>query len=305
MGAVKRIASAATVTLSIAALLSRGAAAKGNPLAVTPDAGPAGTVVRLNSDLWQPGAPVRIYAGASASYAEPPTYAGPIATATSDAHGNWSASVRVTDVPGLTLPSTPSFVVFKATSEGTPGASSGVTEGLAYFALTVNGRRPDGAGGIDLTILGPSASAWLDWEPAGSDFFYISHVGPFGPPLRDYSIGRLTDGDWDVAVPSALVPVAATGGRVITVEATLCESASIPCGPHPGPLTVVRVSVRDGEISPATITLGEPQRRTTAPATGDGPAAPSRTRADVLIATLWVTGVSALILATMLRRRAP
>jgi hypothetical protein len=282
---------------------SRAGLAKGNPLAVTPDAGPAGTAVQLSSDLWQPGVEVEVYVGASVTYTEPSSYAGPVTTATSDASGQWSLDVNLTRLPGFALPHAPSFVVFRAVSQSTATTTTGATDALAFFAITVDGRRPDGAGGIDLTIVGPSATAWLDWEPAGSPMFYISHVGPFGPPLRDYALGHLANGDWDVVVPSTLVPVAATGGRVITVRATLCASASIPCDPRPGPLTVVRVPVRDGEVSQTTITLGEPTHLTAAPATGFGGAGGPLTWREPAIFALCAAGAFAFMSGIALRGR--
>lgn len=302
---MKRLLAALAVGLVVLAAAPSGRAlAKGGGLAITPDAGPAGTEVQLGSDFWQPDETVQIFVASSPTInAEPPSFAGPIAAAVSDASGRWSVRVKVEDAAGFVLPRVPAFVVYKAVS---PAAASGQpvgpTEALADFALVVNGHRPNGAGGVRLTIEGPAATAWLDWQPAESDTFYISHVGPFGPPLRDYVTNHLADGDWDIVVPSALVPIAATGGNVITVQATLCASASIPCEPRPGSLTVVRVPVRNGEVVDVTIKLGAPPSPGIAPAAGYGPiVGSSRIRITGIGVAMLAAGAAAMAWGAALR----
>jgi hypothetical protein len=266
---------------------------------IDPDAGPAGTAVQLGADFWQPSSPVQIFvASASKNDTEPAGFAGPVATTTSDANGRWSVRLKVEDATGFIVPAIPAFVVYKALSP-TPGsvASAGPTEAIGSFALVVDGHRPDGAGGVRLTIEGPTSTAWLDWQPAGSDTFYITHVGPFGPPLRGYLTNHLTNGDWDIVVPSTLTPVTATGGRVLSVQATLCASPSIPCDPRPGSFTVVRVPVRNGEVADVMIEMGTPAAF---PPAGQGPTRSAARGLALLAMAMLVSGVALVRRARMI-----
>jgi len=235
------------------------ASAKGYRFSVLPNRGELGSTVTF-SGYRNPDVTVTVSAGLSdAPDHEPKTFSAPLAVTRSDASGTWSVHVTVQSSVLLRIPRAPGWVVFRAES---PGSSE-----IAAFAVTVDGQGPDGAGEIDLTMTTVGGSrdelASLSWQPAGGvptsegPRYFLGTVGPISllQPFA-WTIGRLTDGDWDLlVVPLNLQPEADAPARSLTVQATLCGFASGPCPARPGPLTVTRVPVRDGRVVNVHITL--------------------------------------------------
>jgi hypothetical protein len=154
------------------------------------------------------------------------------------------------------------------------------------FALTVDGQRPDGAGGIHLTV---SVASGIEDEPflysfgpAGSRYFGYFAAGPLlANRLAPYTntITRLDDGDYDLLV----LPVSRGerarrvigNGAFVMADARLCMTPD-PCAAEIKEYVVKRVSVRNGEVTPVEILLGKPGEAPPLqilPAAGGGPAA--------------------------------
>ena len=255
------------MSVSLAAVLAailvfHGSAAAGGGFAVSPQEGTVGSVVELSSVGWTPDVDVEIAIAWSDSVDNnQPDFHGPVAVAHSDDRGSWSVSVPVVNGPFLTIPSRPGFVIFSGHSAGRTALSTDV----GSFIVTQDGRRPNGSGGVNLTISSrggaPGSLAFLDWEPAGSaEFFFITHLGPFTVDQPFVTkLGNLTDGDWDIlVVPGA--GMSPSGTDLIAISATLCVSPCETREPAPQRLLVRRVTIRAGSTVDAAIVVDSAER---------------------------------------------
>ena len=145
-----RIAARALLLIVLAVLITGRAEAGGSFVSVSPLEGPPGTTVEVASGFWEPNAVVSISAG----YTEDLHFGGPvmfgdvIATTFSDKEGRWSVEVELgKDLP---VPELSGFVQFKATSDNMNIYNAGSDS--ATFTLIVNGQRPNGAGGMRISV---------------------------------------------------------------------------------------------------------------------------------------------------------
>lgn len=314
---------AIAVALILAAPSPYVEAKAGITLVLTPDAGEAGTTVKLSSDFWTPDADIEVYAGFTdvrvrpddGNFVEPDRWLGPIAEARSDERsefspqmGRWSVTIDL-DADGLELPDRPGFVMIKAVTEGsaTVTGKSEVTD----FALSLDGELPDGAGGINLTVSVASGigdeSFLYTIAAASSDSFYYPYAGnmhsnrlaPFETTRR-----RLSDGDYYVYVRPVFREVVGAGAFE-QVHARLCFSPSY-CEQRQT-LTVKRVSVRDGEYADVEFILdeaGAPLEIVAPPSAGTGTSTSSGAPLLAPMLGAAATGTALLLLgARLLSRR--
>lgn len=255
-----RLISASLGALLAASVFYSSASAKGG-FSVSPQDGAVGSVVELSSVGWTPDVDIEVSVAWSDTVDNAqPDFHGPIALAHSDDRGAWNARIPVVSGPFLTIPSRAGFVVFSAQSAGRSALSTDV----GSFIVTQDGHRPNGSGGVNLTItsrgVASGSLAFLDWEPAGSEAFFITHLGPFSLDQPFVTkIGNLTDGEWDILViPGA--GLSPSDADLITISATLCVSPCETRAPAPQALRVRRVTIRDGSIVDAGIVVDSVER---------------------------------------------
>ena len=303
----------------------------GGSITVAPDAGDDGSTIQLAGEFWPPNADVAIYAGYSpvlwqdeggvVARAEPAGWLGPIARVRSEpwdtnpAYGRWHATIDLDDIEGLPEPAGPGFVLFKAVTEGSAVSGAVQVEGreeVADFALTVDGRRPDGAGGINLTVSvasGLTDESFLYGIVPEGEAFYYAYAGAM---LTNYmkpwqtSATRFADGDYWVFVQPITGREVIGAGAFERVETQFCFAPPLGCNPR-GTFTVKRVAVREGEMANVEIVLGRPDEApaleiAAPPAAGAGPAGGSNALWPAAAGTAVLGFV--LVLAGLLRRRA-
>ena len=273
--------------------------AKGSSVvSVKPDSGHLGTTIELSSDYWTPNTAVSIYAAYAPTNTSPPppsSFVGPIATARSNAqslqYGKWSVRLRLDSIRELSVPGRPGFVVFRAVSDTRlPFSEAGSTEENyeGNFALEVAGKRPVGAGEIDLTV--SVADGFVDEEPfllamRNSDTAYFSafpySTNYFAPYEQTFS--RLADGTWDVLVLPRSGREVLDNGSVTEVSGRLClypltqvdgscelSDVCMPltapyCHGHTDTFLAKQVEITHGSTENVEIVLGAPGSVATAP----------------------------------------
>lgn len=289
-----------------------GAAKDGSVLFISPDTGELGTTIQLGSEYWTPDAEVKVYAGFSPSlhvydggipiaFAEPERFWGPIAITRSGSGdpswGKWNVSIRVESTPEMPIPQQPGFLFFRAESEGLPPFAEAGNQ--TDFALVVDGRAPDGAGGIQLTVSvasGIEDQAFLyDIEPAGSDTFYWYPAGlMYANRLKPFEVTlpRRSNGDYHLFVQPIGRREVIGPGVFESIRAQMCFAPPLGCN-TPGEFIVKRVSVRNGEITPVEVVLGKPGEAPPLPSAGTG-AAPSTIAWSIALLAALSTGGGAL-----------
>ena len=172
----------------------------------------------------------------------------------SDADGVWEVQVVVESSSGLTLPSEPGFVLFRAESDDLPGYLE--LANVARFALVVDGQRPAGSGEIRVTVSqAPELDerlGFLTFHRVGSTCF-INRIGIRTIPA-DVTFQRLADGDYEVTAEtlSGLQP---TGPGLLEVLGAICIRPDYDGFERP--FKVHRVSIRNGSVVDVSFVFGE------------------------------------------------
>jgi len=245
--------------IALASSYSRSAVeAKGAAVGIEPASGEAGTPLELFSEDWLPGTEVRIFSAFAISmdsgYDGAVDFTGPLATIRSDSDGDWSISLQA-DIDGSERQAqTPGFLFFRAESDNLPTyLENAIT---SYFVLTVDGRRPQGAGEINISLTnGQGASAmygFFGWREAGEPFFFSPYS--IVPVPFDTTIAGLADGDWEITAIGADA-VEPAGENVFDISTTLlCLNPSCAAGtPAFEVHRAVRVTIRDGSVVAANV----------------------------------------------------
>ncbi len=307
-------------TLALASLPPNEANAKGgSAVSIAPDEGAIGSAVQLWSEYWDSDVDVQIYAGFSPSLDRPPTtFSGPVATVRSGSDGHWRARLRVESAAGLEIPNEPGFVFFRAQTRGDFTSQYVTGEVTTLFALIVDGRRPDGAGRLRLTVSVTSGVAdevfYLAWKRTREHQFslvggdYVNHYRPF-----QRTIPWLADGDWDVLVAPASGRQLIGGGPFEQVHArqclvdmsqvdssceleNVCLAAWAPlCHGQERLVTVKRVSIHEGSVEDIELVLGYPGESL--------PASDSGFSTSALLGALLLGGGALLLIGYRLRAR--
>jgi len=242
------------LSLAVAALahLPSGAQAKGNALSVFPTSGEIHTTIAISSDYWTPDVEVTVVAGFVDSRDEAPAvFSGPVAVQRSSSSGRVQVQVRVEDAPGLIIPSRPGFIVLRATSGGAEPRTAD-----AEFVLVVDGKRPNGAGEINLTIKAregtvPGAT-YFGWRRAGDPSFFTPYSEI--PIPFSVKIDALIDGDWQIAVITESGSQLVGEGTVEELDAPFCIGVDICSLRH---LVAKRVTIRNGQPIDTTVLIGQ------------------------------------------------
>lgn len=253
----KAALAATGLLLAVLAVFITGRAEAGsNFVSVSPLEGPPGTTVEITSEFWEPVAEVSISAG----YTEDLHFGGPvmfgdvIATTFSDKEGRWSVEVELgKDLP---VPELSGFVQFKATSDNMNIYNAG--SDIATFTLIVNGQRPNGSGGMSISVsetpgLGTQL-LFLSYRPVGGTAGFINRISaPPGLPT-EVTFRSLPDGDFEVAA-EALGGRLPVGPGLYDVRAPACGDPI--CEDHERLYRVQVVSIRNGAVVDVSIFFGD------------------------------------------------
>lgn len=293
-----KMATAARVALALAVLtiLAVGSAEAGEAsfIAVSPLSGPPGTTVEVTAGSWLPIADVAISAGYTDDihFGDPVVFGDVIATTRSDEDGKWTAQVELgTDLP---VPERPGFIQFRAVSDNLPEYYEGYN--TATFALIVDGQRPNGAGGMHVSVSrAPGADTrlvFLSYRRVGSQAGFINRIGI--PPLSlpaEVTFRLLPDGDYEVAAEGSLgrLPV---GPGVTDVVADACGDPG--CEGLDRHYRVQVVSIRNGEVADVHVAFGNAEAL---PNGGHGPTQPGGWRSSSLLAIAGLAAAGSLLAA--------
>ena len=262
-----RIAARALLLIVLAVLITGRAEAGGSFVSVSPLEGPPGTTVEVASGFWEPNAVVSISAG----YTEDLHFGGPvmfgdvIATTFSDKEGRWSVEIELgKDLPA---PELSGFVQFKAASDNMNIYNAGSDS--ATFALIVNGQRPNGAGGMRISVSeAPGLDTqllFLSYRRLGSTAGFLNRIS--APPSlpTEVTFRSLPDGDYEVAAEATGVRLP-VGPGLYDVKADACDEPR--CEGFERLYRVQVVSIRNGAVVDVSIFFADAE---TLPNGGAGP----------------------------------
>ena len=254
------------VLVVLAVFITGRAEAADSFVSISPLEGPPGTTVEVTAGSWLPNAEVAIAARYTEDihFGDPVEFGDVIATTISDDDGRWSVEIELKQ--DLAVPERSGFVRFQAVSDNLPAYFEGFT--TATFALIVDGQRPNGAGGMQVSVSEtPGLDAqllFLSYRGVGSTLGFDNRIGVRSLPT-EVMFSMLADGDFEVAA-EALGGRLPVGHGLYDVKADAC--AEPICEDHERLYMVQVVSIRNGAVVDVSIFFADAE---TLPNGGAGP----------------------------------
>jgi len=163
---LKRCLGALVVVSALAQFTPPVSHAAGNTLVVEPASAGVDTMIDISGDGWTPDVKVSFVAGYTPSLSQPPAaFSRPVAIQQANATGRLEVQIYVRDAPGITVPRSPGYVVFRATS-----ADPQPRTAEAVYALVIDRRNP--ASAVPATGTGATAG-WRHSDAAAAGVLLV------------------------------------------------------------------------------------------------------------------------------------